>query len=103
MKRVLFAVFILVLIVAPAYAYDHSIYPNRAPQGVQTISGNGGLIHGVVSTHENMNNGNILGVVRNVGTIYFTFKNRDLKKIGAVELETKLINTLNDTPNLGFK
>ena len=103
MKKVLFVVFVLVLIIAPAYAYDHSIYPNRASQGVQTVTDNGGLIHGVTSTHENVRNRNFLGAVRNIGTIYFTFKNRDLRQIAAVELETKVINTLNETPNLGFK
>ncbi len=79
--------------------YDTRLSPIARPGANGTILGQGGLVDGVGGTLRSLENGDILSAVQNAGTTYNTFKNLNLTTTIGTELNTMLINSLQNTPN----
>jgi hypothetical protein len=79
--------------------YDRKLSPITKPGSNRTILGQGGLVDGVGGTIRSLEQGDILGAIRNAGTTYNSFKGQNLAKIAKPEVTTGIINSIQGTPN----
>lgn len=70
--------------------YDRKTSPIQQPGANGTILGPGGLVDGVGGFVKNMGDGNLFGAIVNGGTLYNTFKNKNLKQTAEYELKNML-------------
>ena len=80
--------------------YDRRLSPIAKPGSNANILGQGGLMSAAGGTIDALAKGDIKGAIQTAGTAYNTFKNVNLVKVVAVELETGLKNATNNTPNV---
>ncbi len=79
--------------------YDRALSPIAKPGSNRTILGQGGLVDGVGGTIRSLEQGDIIGAIRNAGTTYNSFKGQNLAKIAKPEVTTGIINSIQGTPN----
>jgi len=79
--------------------YDRRRSPIALPNSNAKILGPGGLLDSVGGTLETLGSGNILGAIKTAGSVYYTFKDRNLKQIAKQELLNGVSSALTN-PNV---
>jgi hypothetical protein len=82
--------------------YDTRLSPIAKPGSNATILGQGGLVDAVGGALTGFGSGTLLGALQGIqaaGTAYNTFKNTNIGAVAKTELNTMLINSLQNTPN----
>lgn len=79
--------------------YDRTPSPITIPGANGTVLGQGGLVDAAGGAIKSLQEGNILGAIRNAGAVYNGIKNTNLVETAALELKNSLVNSLNNTPN----
>jgi hypothetical protein len=79
--------------------YDRALSPIAKPGSNRTILGQGGLVDGIGGTLRSLEQGDVIGAIRNAGTTYNSFKGQNLLKIARPEITTGIINSIQGTPN----
>jgi hypothetical protein len=79
--------------------YDTTLSPIAKPGSQGTIFGQGGLVDAAGGFVNSLNEGNPIGAIMAAGTAYNTFKNTNLALTAKTELNTMLVNSVQNTPN----
>jgi hypothetical protein len=80
--------------------YDQVQSPLNRPGGTQSILGQGGLLDAGIGIYEDLQSGTVgslIGAVQKAGTVYQTFKGKDLKAIANEEANAAVKDVLRNT------
>lgn len=79
--------------------YDRRPSPIMRPGANATILGKGGLVDAAGGIINDLSNQNYLGAIQTAGTAYNTFKNINLKQTIRAEVNSEIVNSVQQTPN----
>ena len=79
--------------------YDRNVSPIAQPESNGLVLGQGGLVDAAGGALRSLENGDVVNVVKTVGSAYNTFKNTNLKNVVTAELNAMLRNAIQNTPN----
>lgn len=79
--------------------YDRNVSPIAQSESNGLVLGQGGLVDAAGGALRSLENGDVVNVVKTVGSAYNTFKNTNLKNVVTAELNAMLRNAVQNTPN----